>query len=91
VTTAAKLLTDLHSWSFADGMRQLDSASIDVLHVGEIAYPVLAEASGWRAAHGRAPKRFCGVPCLLSADLGRGWRVLNRAGAIIAEGEITGP
>lgn len=88
VTTATKLLDDLRSWAFADGMRPQDGASIDVLHVGELAYPRLAEASGWRSAHGRAPKRFCGVAVDLRSELGFGWRLFNRDGGVIAEGDV---
>lgn len=61
------------------------------LRVGERAHQQLSEGAGWLSTHrSRLLPALFGVP-IETAELDRGWRLVSRAGAVIAEGEIDGP
>ncbi len=83
-----KLIMDVRAWVTGDGSGR-DSAAPAALHVGERAHWLLSDAAGWRSVHhGRLLPALYGLPIVPTTDLGTEWRVLNGAGAVIAEGDI---
>ena len=87
MTTAAKVIEAVRVMVKGDGVR--DSASPAALHVSEYAHWLLSDAAGWKAVHrGELLPALFGVPIVPTSDMGTEWRVLNGAGAVIAEGDV---
>lgn len=80
-TPAAKLVEDVRVWVMDD--------RVVVLEVGEIAQLLIAAAAGWRPVHERRPMTLLyGLPVAATLDSLYGWRVLDQAGEVVAEGVI---
>lgn len=92
MSTAAQVLEAVHHAIHDDrvAVGRDDGMRVGVLRVGEQAHMFLSAAAGWRAAHGRPLTVLFGVP--IDPDgTGCNWSLLNRAGTVIAHGEIDGP
>ena len=63
------------------------------VEVGSAAHEWLSSAAGWTSAHrGRLLPGLYGLQVDAPEGIdARCWRVLDRAGAVMVEGEITGP
>lgn len=90
MTTAAKMIEQVRTAVTGVSARDFpDSAAPGTLRLGRQAHMYVSHAAGWRAANGRPLTALFGVPIDPDGE-GCNWSLLNRAGAVIAEGEVTG-
>lgn len=89
MTTAAKVIEWVRLMVKAPAESRGAVPAPAALHVGERAHWLISDAAGWRSVHrGELLPALFGVPIVPTSDMGTEWRVLNGAGAVIAEGVV---